>query len=94
MGANGCRNGARCRTMIQSATIQITPEILAARPVTSNVRRGGTGIRYTMIELAYTPRSTLNSLNSLAGKGDSSLQITLMGRSPSTDSSITRPHAR
>lgn len=42
----------------------------------------------------YTPRSTLNSLNSRAGSGVSSAQTMLMGRSPSADSSTTRPQAR
>ena len=42
----------------------------------------------------YTPRSTLNSLNSRAGKGVSNLQTMLMGRLPSALSTVTGPQAR
>jgi hypothetical protein len=42
----------------------------------------------------YTPRNTLNSRNSRTGSGISSFHTMLIGRSPSADSSITRPHAR
>jgi hypothetical protein len=48
----------------------------------------------TGIEGPYTPRRTLNSLNNLTGKGTSSLHTMLIGRSPSADSSVTRPQAR
>ena len=48
-----------------------------------------------MLEVVgYTPRSTLNSRNKLTGRGTSSFQTMLIGRSPSADSSNTRPQAR
>ena len=42
----------------------------------------------------YTPRNTLNSRNSRTGSGVSSFHTMLIGRSPSADSSATRPQAR
>lgn len=42
----------------------------------------------------YTPRSTLNSLNSRAGNGVCNCQTMLMGRSPAADSSVSGPQAR
>jgi hypothetical protein len=48
----------------------------------------------TTTQRRYTPRNTLNSRNRLTGKGVSSLHTMLIGRLPSVDSSVTRPHAR
>ena len=48
----------------------------------------------TGIQVPYTPRRTLNSLNNLTGKGTSSLHTMLIGRSPSTRYNTTPPHAR
>ena len=42
----------------------------------------------------YIPRSTLYSRKSLAGNGVANFQTMLIGRSPSTDSSVTGPQAR
>ena len=59
------------------------------------LRFGLGGADPMMLEaVGYTPRSTLNSRNKLTGKGASSFQTMLIGRSPSADSSNTRPQAR
>ena len=59
------------------------------------LRFGLGGAEPMMLEaVGYTPRSTLNSRNKLTGKGASSFQTMLIGRSPSADSSNTRPQAR
>ena len=42
----------------------------------------------------YTPRSTLKSLNMLAGSGRARRQMIVIGRLPLADSNSTGPHAR